>query len=166
MTWLQIHPDRTNPVKDPISIAGVSRLLCAALWCRCSLTRCRALLWLWEGQWSVGAAVQQLLGRAHLSAPLCSTLQSYIKPSSWQASVTKPDNNSSDPTFEVIIPSVRFSASIFSGGLGLTSLVLSWYCAVCALQCWNVTCKSKYDQRAAVLVLMKASVDTTVSCQC
>lgn len=84
-----------------------------------------------EGQLSGPVdGVRQPAGSAHLSAPLCEATSNH---SGWRDSVTKPDNNSSDPGFEVIIPSVRCVFFSSRGGWHLWSeddivLFFFWCC--------------------------------------
>lgn len=77
---------------------------------------------------------------------LCSTLQSYIKPSIWQASITNPQNNWSDSSFWSDNP----ICEIFFLQWGVTSLALSWHSAVFVLRCRDISCQSESGQQAPV----------------
>lgn len=78
----------------------------------------------------VGGAVKPWSCRSNLSpaavgqsSPVCSVLRckATSNPTADRSLSQNPDNNSSEPTFEVIIPSVRFSV-FFQWGFGVDTL--------------------------------------------
>lgn len=60
---------------------------------------------------------------------LCSTLQSYIKPSIWQASITKPENNSSDASFWSDNPICEIFFATVRGDIFGPKLTFCCFCA-------------------------------------